>query len=84
MTIPPPLADLERTLYQTRLTNAEAAYDQLVTGKAVRRTIDQNGESVEFTVANLATLSGYIRALREALSPTLARMAAPRPIGFIF
>ena len=84
MSLPPPLTDAERDLYQLRLTNAEKAYDALVTGKAVRRTIDQNGESVEFTPANIARLSAYIRDLREALNPTLAARSRPRPIGFIF
>ncbi len=84
MNITPPLTPVERTLYEARLTRAETAYDALVTGTQVRRTIDQNGESVEYTAANIGRLASYIRALREALNPMLAMRNAPRPIGFTF
>lgn len=57
---------------QERLTNAEAAYDALVTGKAVRRFVDQNGEQVEYTPANAPRLLAYIESLKSQIGGTVA------------
>lgn len=80
----PGLSDAERTLYQGRLDRAVIAYDELLTGKAVKRYIDQNGEQVEYTAANADRLALYIRELRELLNPALACRSAPRPLRFLF
>lgn len=52
---------------QERLTIAETAYDDLVTGRAVRRFVDQNGEQVEYTVARLPALQAHIANLKRQL-----------------
>lgn len=80
----PQLTEEERVLYQTRLTKAETAYDELMTGKAVKRFVDQNGETVEYTSANATALASYIESLKQLLNPCLARYMRPRAIGFIF
>jgi len=80
----PALTASERIVYQTRLTQAEQSYHDLVTGKSVEQFVDQNGEQVRYTKTTLDGLQVYIRSLREALNPTLARYTRPRPIGFTF
>jgi hypothetical protein len=82
MYIPKPTSEAQRQLYRVRLEKAETAYDALMTGEAVRRTVDQNGEQVEFNTANASRLLAYISALREALKPATQR--GHRPIGFTF
>lgn len=52
---------------QTHLDEAEAALHALLTGKAVTRFRDQNGETVEYTQANRAQLAAYIERLKTAL-----------------
>lgn len=50
-----------------KLTEAEAEYHALVTGNKPRVIVDQNGERVEFTMANVARLAAYIQSLRRTL-----------------
>ena len=57
----------ERTLYETRLAEAEQSYHDLRTGKQARVFVDQNGERVEFAVANAARLQAYILELKTVL-----------------
>ena len=57
----------QRTLYQTRLADAEAAYHDLRLGKQARVFVDQNGERVEFAVANAGRLQAYITELKALL-----------------
>ena len=52
---------------QKHLDEAEAAYHALLTGKAVTRFRDQNGESVEYTQANRGQLAVYIENLKRQL-----------------
>lgn len=80
----PQLTDAERAVYQARLTKAEAAYDALMTGKAVKKFVDQNGESVEYTAANSDNLKGYIQELKDLLNPAAAICRRPKAIGFTF
>lgn len=61
------LTAAERSLYETRLANAEIAYDKLMTGKSTRVFVDQNGERIEYAVANASRLSAYIAELRRLL-----------------
>lgn len=53
-----------------QLTEAEAAYHKLVTGKAVRVYLDQNGERIEYAVANAARLRAYIDSLKAQVNGT--------------
>lgn len=80
----PGLSDAERTLYTLRLTKAEESYDLIATGKSVKRFVDQNGETIEYTAASLSALARYIADLRALLNPCLAAYNRPRPIGFLF
>jgi hypothetical protein len=84
MILPRPLTTQERTTYQARLDAARLAYDELMVGGAVKRTVDQNGEQVEFTRGTAGQLAAYITALENALSPVLASYRQPKPMGFTF
>jgi len=55
---------------QELLTQAQDAYHALVTGKSPRVVVDQNGERVEFNVADKAVLAQYIQTLQNKLSNT--------------
>ena len=78
------LTEAERIIIQGRLTKAEEAYDAVMTGGAVKRFVDQNGETVEYTSANAPALWRYILSLRDLLNPAQARRNRPRAIGFTF
>lgn len=62
------------------LAAAEAAYNNLMIGGAVRVTVDQNGERVEFTSANAERLEKYIRQLQR----DLGLIPYARPAGVYF
>lgn len=63
------------------LTEAQDARHAILTGKAVSKFVDQNGEQVEYSKINLGALDGYIRSLQ---APDVLRTSWPRPIGFYF
>lgn len=54
-------------LYTARLTTAEEAYHELRLGRTARTFVDQNGERVEFSVANADRLRAYIMELKGLL-----------------
>ncbi len=62
---------------QERLDEAKAALHDLMTGRAVRVVVDQNGERVEYSVGNRANLLAYI-AMLEA---EIANLGKPRAVG---
>jgi hypothetical protein len=75
----------DKALLQSRLNDARAKYHQLVTGQLPSVFVDQNGERVEFSKANLTKLHEYIVQLELLLSPQgQGAMKALRPIGFYF
>lgn len=57
----------ERILYTERLASAEAALHNLMVGESARVFVDQNGERVEYAVANAQRLRSYIFELKMAL-----------------
>lgn len=57
----------QRTTYETRLTSAEDALHNLMIGESARVFVDQNGERVEYAVANANRLRSYIYELKLAL-----------------
>lgn len=68
-----------------QLTDAKAAYHELVMGRSARVVIDQNGERVEFVAANRMQLYLYIQDLERQLS-ALSSITLPSngPAGFLF
>jgi hypothetical protein len=66
---------------QQRLDEAKAALHDLMTGRAVRVVVDQNGERVEYSVANRANLLAYISMLEAELANPgrLPAVGAMRP-----
>ena len=57
----------ERARHEARLVAAEDAYDKLRMGTAPRVFVDQNGERVEFAVANADRLRAYVMELKAIL-----------------
>jgi len=55
---------------QERLTEAEAAYHDLLIGKAAVEVRDSNGETVRYTSANRAALASYIADLKRQINET--------------
>lgn len=67
------------------LTEAQKAYHQLMTGKAVRKWVDQNGEQMEYSRANIAQLSSYIAQLKADIAECEGGTRAYRgPLRFFF
>jgi hypothetical protein len=66
---------------EQKLAEAEQAYHDLQTGKAVRVIVDRNGERVEFTTANAQRLLAYIKELRVALGVSAIQNG---PAQFLF
>lgn len=67
-----------------RIAKLEAAYDDILAGRAIKKFVDQNGEQVEYNTANAANLLAYINSLKAMLDCGFARRYKPRPIGFVF
>lgn len=53
---------------QERLDAANTAYHDLMTGKAVRVFVDQNGERIEYATANASKLKLYISDLERQVA----------------
>lgn len=51
-----------------KLVEAEQAYHEIMTGQAVSRFVDQNGESVSYSKVNIKGLEAYIARLRDMLA----------------
>ena len=71
---------------QQLLLDAQASYHKLMTGTAARVVVDQNGERVEFAVANAAKLYSYIQDLQARVAAEIGAAAAPSnaPLQFFF
>lgn len=79
-----PLTPEERAAIKARITRLEASYDAIMTGRAVKKFVDQNGEQVEYTTANAGNLLKLINELKAMVDCTFARGYKPRPMGFLF
>lgn len=55
---------------QTRLTDAETAYHDLMVGKSVVEVRDANGETLRYSAANSAKLAIYIQDLKRQINST--------------
>lgn len=69
----------ERAIYEERLSGAEKAYHELVTGASIKVLVDQNGERIEFNMASSLRLAAYIAELKRILG----RNAVSGPLRFI-
>lgn len=75
------VTDENRAMWETRLTEAEAALHKVQIGGGVA-SLTYDGESVSYTRANLASLKAYVRELQTALGKMT--MSRPRARGFSF
>lgn len=60
---------VSRDILTKRLSDAEEAYHQLMTGTKAAVFVDQNGERVEYAKVDLGRLVAYITELRRQLGP---------------
>ena len=67
----------------TRIEEAKMQMHLLQTGRAARVVVDQNGERVEFSMANIGQLRAYIADLEGQLNASAAPTAYG-PVGFFF
>lgn len=65
---------------EEQLAAARTAYFNLMTGKAVKVVMDQNGERVEYVAANADRLKAYIAALESQVAGATSR----RPLIPVF
>ena len=57
---------------QEQLDEAKAQYHLLVTGRAARVFVDQNGERAEYVAANALRLASYIDRLERQIAGNVA------------
>lgn len=69
---------------QQKLDEARKAYHDLMTGRSARVVVDGNGERVEFTSVNRASLYAYIRELEAQLPAAPAPSVSYAPAHFTF
>ena len=65
---------------QAWLTEAEAAYHSIQTGRQIKVFVDQNGERIEYSTGNSARLFAYIQWLKNQLG--LGTVQGPLHIWF--
>lgn len=51
-----------------KLVAAEQAYHEIMTGEAVSRFVDQNGESISYSKVNIGKLEAYIARLKAEIA----------------
>jgi hypothetical protein len=69
---------------QELLTEARVAYHALMTGVSARVVVDQNGERVEYTAANRASLRAYITELENQLADEAGTTRSKGPARVTF
>lgn len=69
-------------ILQLRLTEAENAYHQLVTGSKAMVIVDSNLERVEFAKTDLGKLRAYIEDLKRQLGLVPAGSTGPMGVWF--
>ena len=84
MICPPTDTPEQKVALAARIARLQIIHEEWVSGKAVKRFEDQNGEKIEYSTANLAALEKLILFLSGCLNPTIARAYRPRPMGFVF
>jgi gpW len=76
------MTDEERLVISGRLKDAEDSYHKIMTGTQARTFVDQNGERVEFSVANAERLRAYILSMKTQLGIDLG-IAGPAQIWML-
>jgi hypothetical protein len=81
-----PLSVADRAMWESRKTEAQTAYHELMTGQSVASFTDQNGERVTYSKTDAKLLALYIADIIALLGTpvTAATSLAPRPMRFLF
>lgn len=69
---------------QTWLAEAQSAYHTVMIGGGVTVVVDQNGERVEYSRANAASLAKYIASLRAQINTLLGVAVTGGPLRPFF
>lgn len=74
------------TAIKTKLDEAQAAYDRLVSGQSIRVIVDSDGSRIEYNAANRQALYAYIQDLTAQYATCLGQPVAValKPIQFVF
>lgn len=76
---------MDPAVIRERLARAREQYDKLMTGRAARVIVDQNGERVEFSAIKSGDLASYIRDLEAKLdAATGGRRGVRGPLRFMW
>lgn len=80
-----PLTPDQLLALKAKIADAESAYHRLMTGQAVNVFVDQNNETVKYSVTARSDLYAYITLLKSQL-PTVdtSYQGWPRPMKFLF
>ncbi len=70
---------MDKLIIRKRLNVAYEQYDKLITGRAQKVIVDQNGERIEYAIANADRLERYIASLEAQLAghPSAMRVIGP-------
>lgn len=75
---------MDLVIIRERLTAARDQYHRLMTGKAIRVMVDQNGERVEYTAVSAANLMAYIKQLEGMLDAASGTNQVSGPLRFMW
>lgn len=65
-----------------KLVEAEKALHELLTGTSARVVVDQNGERIEYTAANVGRLRTYVEELKAEIAGAV--LGARGPLRMVF
>ena len=75
---------MDLTIIRNRLDTAREQYHKLMTGKAARVLVDQNGERIEYTSVSSSSLLRYIRDLEAIIDRETRGRNSSGPLRFIW
>lgn len=75
---------MDLMIIRERLTTARDQYHRLMTGKAIRVMVDQNGERVEYTAVSATNLMAYIKHLESMLDAASGKNQVSGPLRFMW
>lgn len=75
---------MDLTIIRNRLDAAREQYHKLMTGKAARVLVDQNGERIEYTSVSSSSLLRYIRDLEAIIERETRGRNSSGPLRFIW
>lgn len=71
---------------KAKLDAAQAAFDRLISGRAIRVVVDSDGSRIEYTSANQSKLYQYLQLLQAQYDACIGgtKPAVTKPLQFVF